>query len=181
MMTKVMATLAMMTKEMATLTKMLVMVDGNCQGVFIRGHGWAKPATILVPMSPVLVIFQPMLPSIIICNYFSAEEHCRWKYPSFSRLSFLRIESAFPNLLTTFPKFHHVPNSLLILEMSFVEHVRPLCRLGWPSHELGEQGEGNVRRLKGFSTVVSWGRERAPVGNFKSTSGHIQWEGGHGC
>ena len=39
MMTKVMATLAMMTKEMATLTKMLVMVDGNCQGVFIRGHG----------------------------------------------------------------------------------------------------------------------------------------------
>ena len=160
MMTMVMATLTMMTKEMATLTKMLVMVDGNCQGVFIRGHGWAKPATILVPMSPVLVIFQPMLPSIIICNYFSAEEHCRWKYPSFSRLSFLRIESAFPNLLTTFPKFHHVPNSLLILEMSFVEHVRPLCRLGWPSHELGEQGEGNVRRLKGFSTVVSWGRGR---------------------
>ena len=39
MMTKVMATLAMMTKEMATLTKMLVMVDGNCQGVDFQNVG----------------------------------------------------------------------------------------------------------------------------------------------
>ena len=39
----------------------MMTIDDNCQGaVFIRGHGRTGPAAILVPMSPVLLLFQPM-------------------------------------------------------------------------------------------------------------------------
>ena len=50
----------------------MMTIDDNCQGaVFIRGHGRTGPAAILVPMSPVLLLFQPMSPFLLICNYFS--------------------------------------------------------------------------------------------------------------
>ena len=49
----------------------MMTIDDNCQGTFIRGHGRTDPATILVPMSPVLLLFQPMSPLLLICNYFS--------------------------------------------------------------------------------------------------------------